>query len=584
MTASPLPLAPIDISEAIPAVITILDHPDLFKIVTPIKIDIFQELLKDHPNPPLVASVCRGLREGFWPYADHTIPDFMKTFDNSHRKIHPEVAEFIRTERDKEVRLERWSKPFGTELFEGMYAAPIGIKAKKATGKKRLIIDQSHEPYSPNSFIPKTRPDIPNDTLANLGAALLKARANHPDQDLVVWKSDVKSAYRLMPMHPLWQMRQVVTVDGQFHVDRCNCFGNRAGGWVWASFISLVLWIGVNVKGLEDLFGYVDDDFSWELADNLLYYPPYDKNLPAKQVKYLELWDELGIPHEEDKQLFGKQLCIIGFEVDPNHMYIKLPDDRREELLNEIMDLVTLNKAYSLTYYEGLAGLLNWTLDVYPLLRPGLSALYSDIKKLTRLKEEIPGEKIRIRPSHETCQELGWVARHLLHIGGIDILRSREWGPEDADFHVYTTACLTGIGLFFPSLNLGLQMRAEDLRGRVSYLKTYAVLCALSTAVSLLDTPSLRLAIFSDSDYTISNFDILCGSADYNPIILSAVDILLASNTSLRVVRFSPESREFKVAEGLAWFNNDTVLSITPELSISQFEGPETNTWQEGFN
>ncbi|KAG6329912.1 hypothetical protein ID866_9177 [Astraeus odoratus] len=44
------------------------------------------------------------------------------------------------------------------------------------------------------------------------------------------------------------------------------------------------------------------------------------KTLPQNMVKLLHLWDELGIPHKEHKQIYGPILPIIGFEVDPNLM------------------------------------------------------------------------------------------------------------------------------------------------------------------------------------------------------------------------------------------------------------------------
>ncbi|KAM6500136.1 hypothetical protein JOM56_003150 [Amanita muscaria] len=53
---------------------TISSYPDLFKIVTPIKVERLQQLLTTHPNQPFVASVLLGLREGFWPFA-HTHPE-----------------------------------------------------------------------------------------------------------------------------------------------------------------------------------------------------------------------------------------------------------------------------------------------------------------------------------------------------------------------------------------------------------------------------------------------------------------------------------------------------------------------------
>jgi hypothetical protein len=43
---------------------TIQHHPALFKVSKPIKVDVFESLLVDHPNQPFVHSVCTGLREG----------------------------------------------------------------------------------------------------------------------------------------------------------------------------------------------------------------------------------------------------------------------------------------------------------------------------------------------------------------------------------------------------------------------------------------------------------------------------------------------------------------------------------------
>ena len=53
---------------------TIATHPQLFRIVTLIRVDRFEELLVHHPNRPLVESVCHGLHVGFWPFANTADP------------------------------------------------------------------------------------------------------------------------------------------------------------------------------------------------------------------------------------------------------------------------------------------------------------------------------------------------------------------------------------------------------------------------------------------------------------------------------------------------------------------------------
>ena len=52
------------------------------------------------------------------------------------------------------------------------------------------------------------------------------------------------------------------------------------------------------------------------------YYEPYGRYFPSDQTKLLELWDEIGLPHVERKQIYGPTVTFIGFETDPNTMTI----------------------------------------------------------------------------------------------------------------------------------------------------------------------------------------------------------------------------------------------------------------------
>ena len=52
------------------AVATITSHVHLFGIVTPIKTDCFEALLESHLNRLLIESICKGLCQGFWLYAN----------------------------------------------------------------------------------------------------------------------------------------------------------------------------------------------------------------------------------------------------------------------------------------------------------------------------------------------------------------------------------------------------------------------------------------------------------------------------------------------------------------------------------
>lgn len=135
-TADPLPsLSPKEFQNT-EALATIHAHPELFQVSTPINVDRFESLLSSHPNQPFVQSVCRGLREGFWPYADTHVGEWPLTWDNSHRPIcSEEEGEFLCSQVQKEVDLGRYSPPFGPDLLPGMYSMPIHAVPKPGSAK-----------------------------------------------------------------------------------------------------------------------------------------------------------------------------------------------------------------------------------------------------------------------------------------------------------------------------------------------------------------------------------------------------------------------------------------------------------------
>jgi hypothetical protein len=209
---------------------TIRNNPHLFEIVTPIKVDIFESYLSSHPNRPFVDSVCRGLREGFWPWAKTPCAGYPLTNDESNPPpLDEKKADFLRAQRDWEVAKGRYSAPFKHELLPGMYCMPIYAVPKPHSSDLRLVNDQSYGKYSLNSMIDHDKvTGYPLDNLVNFGEMLMDLNRKEPAERKVVWKSDVAEAYRILPMHPHWQVKQITRVDDEYHVDRCNAFGASA--------------------------------------------------------------------------------------------------------------------------------------------------------------------------------------------------------------------------------------------------------------------------------------------------------------------------------------------------------------------
>ncbi|THU77583.1 hypothetical protein K435DRAFT_877665 [Dendrothele bispora CBS 962.96] len=316
----------------------------------------------------------------------------------------------------------------------------------------------------------------------------------------VVWKSDVSQAYRRIPMDP-----------------RCNNFGNRGAGGLWGALMGLVAWIARFIKLLEDIFTYVDDNFGADEEENMLWYEKYEQWMPEKQVRLLQLWDELGIPHEKEKQLFGLILIgIIGFEVDPNAMTITMPLSSKSDLINAMVVFAQYKQRRTLREYQQIGGWCNWALNVYPLLRPGLSQLYHKISG----KSE-PDAHIWV--SRVMCRELLWMVDHMRESEGVRMLESDDWTVDDADITLYCDACLDGLGFWFnwSGNNFGFQHVIDHLTHGIFFYEALSVLSALVFATGSLSPSPRHIVIYTDNMNTVDMFNTLKATPDHNTLLPS---------------------------------------------------------------
>ena len=129
-------------------------------------------------------------------------------------------------------------------------------------------------------------------------------------------------------------MKQIVTIDDCWHVDRCTSFSERGSCHDYTTFMGLVFWIAIFVKLLINLFGYIDDNFSFDEEGNVIWYGPYQCYYPAKQSKLLLLWDEI----EKLKQECTPVLWIIGFMVDPEIMHVSMDEEDWARLIQQVSE------------------------------------------------------------------------------------------------------------------------------------------------------------------------------------------------------------------------------------------------------
>ena len=377
-----------------------------------------------------------------------------------------------------------------------------------------------------------------------------------------------RNTYRRLLLCFLWQLFQIITIDGVRHIDRNNNFGNRGAGGLWGAFMGVVLWIAIHVKQILDLLAYVNNTFSWEFADNLLWYQPYACSFPAKQTHLLELWDELSIPHEQMKQLFGSPLTIVGLDVDTNAMTITMPQQSCADLITTLCGFACVGQRHSLREFQKLVGWMSWVLNTYPLLRPGMSMLYHKQSGKSNCHQ-------LIWVSKSLCWELIWFANHIELSSGVHVMSSNGWGKNDADFNIFCNTCPLGLGFWYPAGNVGF-MHPIDTTSPTPGIFYHEALTVVSTIYwsvhNLPICPGSRLAAYTNNANTVNMFNSLHGQPLYNPLLITVVELLLKFDIALHVFHIPGEDNF--IADALSCLRYDIVQYHMPTMHVSFFIPP----------
>jgi hypothetical protein len=413
------------------------------------------------------------------------------------------------------------------------------------------------------------------DSIADLVHALLRYRRSNPNSPLVMFKSDVSAAYRRLPLHPLWQIKQIATIDGVRHVDRNTTFGGRGSCRHYTSFMGLVLWIAIFVKSIDDLFGYIDDNFSFDEEGKVIWYEPYQCYYPSKQSKLLLLWDEIGLPHEKAKQEYGRTLRIIGFVVDPNCMRVSMDDEDRSKLIEHVSHSVATapgGTRRTLREFQQLAGWVNWSFNVFPLLKPALSNVYDKISGKTQSHAKIFVNKAVVL-------DLLWFVSHVQQSDGVYLFEDINWPTERADVIAYSDASMSGLGFFFEDTYDGFQSRLphDPPKNTIFYFEALAVVSAIDAVTRRPNIPT-HLLILTDNSNTANIFHFLRAQPPYNDLLKFTVSLLLQHHISLRVMHLP--GIDNVIANCLSRFDNARAIAACPRLSISPFQPPRLTMGQ----
>lgn len=394
--------------------------------------------------------------------------------------------------------------------------------------KARVLTD--HSASGINDGIPRSEAKVRYDDMRSFGQTMREARLNNPGKKLLTFKSDIQGAFLNLSVQPIWQLRQVVKVDGKYYIVRRLTLGTRPSPRIFCAFSSLICWIGVRKLGLTGLHVYMDDFFGWDFAGNLVYF--HGRMRPRRQVLLLILWDRIFCPYDDVKQDHGEHLKITGFWTDINRGTISLSPSTAGDIDTRItLFLNTPGRKPLLRAWLSLGGTLNWLFNVLPWGRPALTEVYRKIAGKSHMLSGVPINK-------EVRDDLTWLQSIIPTAIGVSFVDEGHWSDEAADMVMWTDASLK-ISLSFVYAGNGfvyaINAPPSGVVVDIFFLELIAILSAIHHAASLSHPPR-RLLLFTDSLDSVQVFSSLHTTQSiHNGPLLAVAGIILRSGIDLRV-------------------------------------------------
>lgn len=389
----------------------------------PIRLEKLEDELKYYECPE-ASEILDGFRNGFpLNYTGPRVATDARNLRSARRD--PEV---VKQKIQAEISVGRVAGPFKTRPLPTLRVSPLGLVPKKVPGDFRLIHHLSYPAGSSlNDFID---PALCTVQYTSFDEAI------HMVQDLgkgcLLGKSDIKSAFRLLPVSPDEFDQLGFQFEDNFYIDKAMPFGCSKSCSTWEKFARFLEFCVSRHATRGKLLHYLDDFL-------------FGGKRNTDQCQHIMATFEtsmknLGVPIAIEKTE-GPQtvICFLGLEIDSEQMVIRIPLPKVHEIIQRIQDILSKEKV-TLRTMQSLIGVLNFACRAIVPGRPFCRRLINSICGLTR-----PFHHLRI--SKGMKQDLQLWLTFFQDFNGISVFHDRYWlSNEDAQLFTDSAA---GVGLGF---------------------------------------------------------------------------------------------------------------------------------------
>ena len=324
---------------------------------SPLRWTSWAECLAAHPDQEYANYIVQGIQSGFrlgFDYSGHSCKRATRNMGSALER--PEVVGDYLAE---ECSLGRVVGPLDPGLYPTVQVSRFGVIPKSDTGKYRLIVDLS----SPDGR--SVNDGIESDlcTLSYIKVDDAVRAVQEKGRGARLAKVDVRSAYRIVPVHPEDRWLLGMMWEGALYIDTVLPFGLRSSAKIFNAIADAVEWFAGR-QGVRSLFHYLDDF--------LIVGEHETEECGIHLTMLLTIFDYLDIPVAVEKtEGPTTRLIFLGIELDTEEMTLRLPEKKLRKLQTLIAEWLG-RKSCRKRDLQSLAGKLQHACKV---VRPGRTFL-----------------------------------------------------------------------------------------------------------------------------------------------------------------------------------------------------------------
>ena len=352
-----------------------------------------------------------------------------RPFESPNLKSAQEQPHVVTAKLEKELEAGRIAGPFSSPPFPNLRCSPLGIVPKKDPSEFRLIHHLSYpKGSSVNDYIPEEFSSVHYASISDAISVIKKLGAG-----CFMAKTDIKSAFRIIPVHPKDHALLGMKWANQYYFDRALPMGCSSSCAIFEAFSSALEWLS---KDLFNASGVV------HILDDFLFIAPTKEKCQSDLDNFLRMCSYLGVPIAQEKTVGPfNTLQFAGITLDSVRQEARLPEDKLQKC-QLLLHHFYMRRKVTLRELQSLLGLLNFTCSV---VIPGRAFL----RRMINLTRGIQRPHHRIRLTKETKFDIQVWLSFLQNFNGKTFFYTELWEVSNP-FELFTDAAGSkGYGAIF---------------------------------------------------------------------------------------------------------------------------------------